>query len=73
LLLVNNKARIKLLAQVIILGGVFQAAYGSLMTLSGLGHGIFIDKQDAAVAPARHQSPHHLRVTWKCVSRPASA
>jgi len=38
---------------VIILGGVFQAAYGSLMTLSGLGHGIFIDKQDAAVPPAR--------------------
>jgi O-antigen ligase len=44
LLLVNNKARIKLLAQVIILGGVFQAAYGSLMTLSGLEYGFFIDK-----------------------------
>ena len=37
LLLVNNKPRIRLLAQAFILGGVFQAAYGSLMALSGLG------------------------------------
>jgi len=44
LLLVNNKPRIKLLAQAIILGGVFQAAYGSIMTLSGLNYGFFIDK-----------------------------
>jgi len=39
LLLVNNKPRIKLLAQAFILGGVFQAAYGSLMGALGLGHG----------------------------------
>jgi O-antigen ligase len=44
LLLVNNKRRIKLLAQAIILGGVFQAAYGSIMALSGLNYGFFIDK-----------------------------
>jgi putative inorganic carbon (hco3(-)) transporter len=60
LLLVNNKPRIKLLAQAIILGGVFQAAYGSLMTLSGLEHGIFIDKQDAAVATGTFINRNHL-------------
>jgi type IV secretory pathway VirB2 component (pilin) len=60
LLLVNNKPRIKLLAQAIILGGVFQAAYGSLMTLSGLEYGIFIDKQDAAVATGTFINRNHL-------------
>jgi len=45
LLLVNDKRRIKLLAQVIIIGGVFQAAYGALMTLSGLEYGFFIEKE----------------------------
>src|SRR5438046_2550797 len=35
LLLVHDKPRIRLLAQTIIVGGVFQAAYGSFMTLSG--------------------------------------
>lgn len=60
LLLVNNKPRIRLLAQAIILGGVFQAAYGSLMTLSALDHGIFIDKQDAAVATGTFINRNHL-------------
>ena len=60
LLLVNNKSRIKLLAQAIILGGVFQAAYGSLMTLSGLEHGIFIDQQDAGVATGSFINRNHL-------------
>jgi O-antigen ligase len=45
LLLVNDKRRIKLLAQVIVIGGVFQAAYGALMTLSGLEYGFFIKKE----------------------------
>jgi len=45
LLLVNDKRRIKLLAQVIVIGGVFQAAYGALMTLSGLEYGFFIEKE----------------------------
>jgi len=45
LLLVNDKRRIKLLAQVIIIGGVFQAAYGALMTLSGMEYGFFIEKE----------------------------
>ncbi len=60
LLLVNNRPRIKLLAQALIVGGVFQAAYGSLMTLSGLEHGIFIDKQDAAVATGTFINRNHL-------------
>ena len=60
LLLVNNKSRIKLLAQAIILGGVFQAAYGSLMTLSGLAHGIFIDEQDPGVATGTFINRNHL-------------
>src|ERR1700674_3501473 len=51
LLLVNNERRIKLLAQAIILGGVFQAAYGSLMTLSG---------QDAGVATGTFINRNHL-------------
>ena len=60
LLLVNNRPRIKSLAQAIIVGGVFQAAYGSLMTLSGLEHGIFIDKQDAPVATGTFINRNHL-------------
>ena len=51
LLLVNNKPRIRLLAQAIILGGVFQAVYGSLMTLSG---------QDAGVATGTFINRNHL-------------
>lgn len=45
LLLVNDKQRIKVLAQIIVLGGVFQAGYGALMTLSGLEYGFFIEKE----------------------------
>ena len=60
LLLVNNKPRIKLLAQAIILGGVFQAAYGSLMTLSGLEYGFFIDNQDAGGATGTFINRDHL-------------
>jgi len=60
LLLVNSKPRIKLLAQAIILGGVFQAAYGSLVTLSGLTYGFFIDKPDAGVATGTFINRDHL-------------
>src|SRR5450631_197605 len=60
LLLVNDKPRIKLLAQAIILGGVFQAAYGSIMTLSGLEYGFFIDKQDAGIATGTFINRNHL-------------
>jgi len=60
LLLVNDKPRIKLLAQAIILGGVFQAAYGSIMTLSGLEYGFFIDKQNPGVATGTFINRNHL-------------
>src|SRR5437763_16857955 len=56
----NNKRRIRLLAQAIIVGGVFQAAYGSLMALSGLAHGIFIDQHDAGVATGSFINRNHL-------------
>ena len=60
LLLVNTKPRIKLLAQVMILGGVFQAAYGSIMTLSGLEYGFFINKQGTGVATGTFINRNHL-------------
>jgi putative inorganic carbon (HCO3(-)) transporter len=50
LLLVNNERRIKRLALAIILGGLFQAAYGSLTMLSGGGvaTGTFINRNHLA-------------------------
>lgn len=61
LLLVNDKARIKRLAQTILLGGLFQAAYGSLMTLSGLEYGFFIDKgAGSGVATGTFINRNHL-------------
>ncbi|MGH8119009.1 MAG: O-antigen ligase family protein, partial [Gammaproteobacteria bacterium] len=44
LLLINTRKRAKLLAYTLILSGLFQAVYGSLMTLSGLEYGFFIKK-----------------------------
>lgn len=45
LLLINDRRRLKMLAQVLVISGVFQAAYGSLMTLSGAEYGFFIEKE----------------------------
>jgi len=45
LLLINSRQRLKLLAIIIIGCGLFQAVYGSLMTLSGVEHGFFIEKK----------------------------
>jgi O-antigen ligase len=61
LLLIRDKQRIKTLAQVIILGGVFQASYGALMSLSGLEYGFFIEK-DAyrGVATGTFVNRNHL-------------
>ena len=44
LLLVNNCSRLKLLAQTLVYSGLFQAVYGSLMTLSGLEFILFSRK-----------------------------
>ncbi len=60
LLLVNDKPRVKQLALAIILGGVFQAAFGSLMTLSGLEYGFFIDKQEIGAATGTFINRNHL-------------
>jgi len=51
LLLIHSRRRLMQLAYVVIYSGLFQAVYGSLMTLSGLGYGFFI------------QNPFALNVT----------
>ncbi len=45
LLLINSTRRLRLFAGVIIISGVFQAVYGSLMTLSGLEYSFFFEKE----------------------------
>lgn len=44
LALVNSAGRVKLLLQVLVLAGTLQALYGSLMVLSGLELGFFVEK-----------------------------
>lgn len=45
LLLVNSKQRLVLLAYALVLSGLFQAFYGSMMTLSGVEYGFFAKKE----------------------------
>jgi len=45
LLVINNRRRLILLAQILVISGVFQATYGSLMTLSGAEYGFFFEKE----------------------------
>lgn len=47
LLLIDSRKRLSHLAYVVIYSGLFQAVYGSLMTLSGLGYGFFIKNPSA--------------------------
>lgn len=47
LLLINSRQRLKQLAYIVIYSGLFQAVYGSLMTLSGLGYGFFMKNPSA--------------------------
>ena len=51
LLLLNSVQRIKMFAITIVVCGLFQAIYGSLMTLSGLEYGFFVVK-DASMGAA---------------------
>lgn len=44
ILLIENEKRLRLCAYAIVFSGVFQAFYGSFMTLSGLEYGFFIKK-----------------------------
>jgi len=50
LLLVDSRARLRSLGLVLVVSGVFQAAYGGLMTLSGLEYGFFVAKEHGAGA-----------------------
>ncbi|OQY55246.1 MAG: hypothetical protein B6247_08390 [Candidatus Parabeggiatoa sp. nov. 2] len=44
LLLVNTRSRLRWVAYALVFSGLFQALYGSLMTLSGLEYGFFHEK-----------------------------
>ena len=45
LLLVNSKQRLVLLAYTLVLSGLFQAFFGSMMTLSAVEYGFFVKKE----------------------------
>jgi len=45
LLLIRNTHRLRLFAIVIVISGVFQAVYGSIMTLSGIEYSFFFEKE----------------------------
>lgn len=45
LLIVNSKQRLVVLAFTLVLSGLFQAFYGSMMTLSGMEYGFFLKKE----------------------------
>lgn len=45
LLLINSRKRIKLLAYALILSGLFQAVYGSMMTLTGTEYSFLLPKE----------------------------
>lgn len=46
LLLVNSRARVRGLALTLVISAVFQAAYGGMMTLSGVEYGFLMPKTD---------------------------
>jgi putative inorganic carbon (HCO3(-)) transporter len=61
LLLVNQKIRLRYLALVLVFSGVFQAAFGALMTLSGLEYGFFISKgYNTGAVTGTFVNPNHL-------------
>ncbi len=61
LVLLNNTSRIRLAAYTLIASGLFQAIYGSLMTLSGIEFGFFIPKDTyTGVATGTFVNRNHL-------------
>jgi len=61
LLLVNTRARTKILAYTLVFSGLFQACYGSFMTLSGLEWGFLIEKEHyRGVATGTFINRNHL-------------
>lgn len=61
LLLVNRRQRLRTLALVLVFSGVFQAAFGALMTLSGLEYGFFVQKTNGhGTVTGTFVNPNHL-------------
>lgn len=61
LLLADSHRRVKQLAYCLVFSGLLQAAYGSLMTLSGLEHGFFLEKiYNQGVATGTFVNRNHL-------------
>ncbi|TXS89892.1 O-antigen ligase family protein [Parahaliea maris] len=61
LVLVNTRERLRALSVVLIVSGVFQAAYGSVMTLSGLEYGFLVEKEAyRGVATGTFVNRNHL-------------
>ena len=61
LLLINGRVRLRTLALVLVFSGVFQAAFGALMTLSGLEYGFFIEKAHfGGTVTGTFVNPNHL-------------
>ncbi|WP_126455654.1 O-antigen ligase family protein [Sulfuriflexus mobilis] len=59
LLLVRQRQRLRLLATVLVFSGVFQAVYGSFLTLSGLDH-LFVQSGNPAVTSGTFINRNHL-------------
>ena len=61
LVLVNTQQRVKILLQVLVFSGTFQAAYGAFMVLSGLELGFFVEKYAGkGVATGTFVNRNHL-------------
>ncbi len=61
LLLINGRVRLRTLALVLVFSGVFQAAFGALMTLSGLEYGFFTEKvHHKGFVTGTFVNPNHL-------------
>jgi O-antigen ligase len=61
LLLINRRGRLRTLALLLVFSGVFQAAFGSLMTLSGLEYGFFFEKvHHKGFVTGTFVNPNHL-------------
>ena len=61
LVLVNSQRRVKILLQVLVFSGTFQATYGAFMVLSGLELGFFVEKYaGVGVATGTFVNRNHL-------------
>ena len=61
LLLTDRRGRLRTLALLLVFSGVFQAAFGALMTLSGLEYGFFTEKvHHKSFVTGTFVNPNHL-------------